>query len=126
MLTLILPFPPTINSYYGTIKTGKFYKQYIKQAGKHYRTQVITHINSLDIPLHANIPLSVSILLNFPTNHRNDLDNRLKALLDALTHSEVWEDDSLIDELIVRRGEVIKGGIATVTISPYISPYISD
>ena len=28
----------------------------------------------------------------------------------ALTHARVYKDDSQIDEMIVRRGEVIKGG----------------
>ena len=29
---------------------------------------------------------------------------------DALTHARVYRDDSQIDELVVKRGEIIKGG----------------
>ena len=28
----------------------------------------------------------------------------------ALTHARIYRDDSQIDELVVKRGEVIKGG----------------
>ena len=34
----------------------------------------------------------------------------MKGIGDALTHSRVYKDDKQIDELIVKRGEVIKGG----------------
>jgi crossover junction endodeoxyribonuclease RusA len=39
-----------------------------------------------------------------------DIDNRVKAALDALTHAGVYDDDSQIDELLVCRGEIVKGG----------------
>ena len=39
-----------------------------------------------------------------------------KALLDSLTHAGVWEDDSLVDDLRLIRGEVRKPGGCVVEI----------
>ena len=43
-----------------------------------------------------------------------DVDNYQKAVWDALTHARVIADDELIDELIIKRGEIIKGGMVKV------------
>ncbi len=47
--------------------------------------------------------LSVSVALYFSRNAKHDIDNYNKLLLDALT-GLVWEDDSLIMELVIRKG----------------------
>jgi crossover junction endodeoxyribonuclease RusA len=46
-----------------------------------------------------------------------DLDNRLKALNDALEHAGVFDDDEQIDELHVTRGPIVKGGECFVMIA---------
>jgi crossover junction endodeoxyribonuclease RusA len=40
-----------------------------------------------------------------PDRRRRDLDNLLKSTLDALQHGGVYEDDSQVDLLVVRRCE---------------------
>jgi crossover junction endodeoxyribonuclease RusA len=47
----------------------------------------------------------------------SDLDNRLKALCDALEHAGVFDDDEQIDELVIVRGPIVKGGECRVMIS---------
>jgi len=54
--------------------------------------------------------------VNAPDKRRRDLDNLPKALLDGLTHSGIWDDDSQIDDLRIMRGEIVKGGSVTVVI----------
>jgi crossover junction endodeoxyribonuclease RusA len=57
-----------------------------------------------------DFPVSLSVVLFPPDKRKRDVDNYLKGLLDALTHAEVWTDDSLVDQLAVYRGAVIPGG----------------
>ena len=61
--------------------------------------------------------LSVKILVNPPDKRRRDIDNLTKVPLDALTHAAVWEDDSQIDELYIRRNAVTAGGSITIQIN---------
>ena len=54
--------------------------------------------------------LKVDILVFPPDNRRRDLDNVLKAILDSLEDAKVFKDDSLIDDLRVRRMNTFKDG----------------
>jgi crossover junction endodeoxyribonuclease RusA len=45
-----------------------------------------------------------------PDRRRRDLDNIQKSVIDAMQHAGMYEDDSQIDLLLTRRGEVIKAG----------------
>ena len=111
MITLRLPLAPTINHYYGQHGVRK----YIKKAGLEYRKEVAEIVAQAGHKtLEGRIVMYVSI---YPSNRiRQDLDNRLKALQDALTHAGVWLDDSQIDELHLIRRDVIKGGQIDVLI----------
>jgi crossover junction endodeoxyribonuclease RusA len=111
MITLRLPLAPSINHYYGQHGVRK----YIKKAGLEYRKQVAEIVAEAGHKmLEGRIVMYVSI---YPANRiRQDLDNRLKALQDALTHAGVWLDDSQIDELHLIRRDVMKGGQIDVLI----------
>jgi len=61
--------------------------------------------------------LSVSIVLNPPTKAETDLDNFVKAIFDAMQHAQVFDSDGQIDELLVKRGAVMKAGCAVVLVS---------
>lgn len=112
MITLILPLPPTINHYYGQARN----RRYIKAAGIAFRSAVAEIVAEAG---HATIDGRVSVFgtMFFATKHRQDLDNRIKALQDALTHAGVWLDDEQIDDLHIVRGCVYKGGKTIVVIT---------
>ena len=97
-----LPFPPTVNSYYGTTCVGgakKIPHIYIKEHGRIYREAVIKIIRDKNLELRANVPLSVSITLTPPDNRKHDIDNVLKCLFDSLTHANFWADDMYVRKL---------------------------
>lgn len=62
-------------------------------------------------------PLAVSIELVPPDRRKRDIDNTLKAGLDALTHAGVWLDDSQVKDLhLTMAAEPVKGGHVTISI----------
>jgi crossover junction endodeoxyribonuclease RusA len=110
--TLKLPWPPSINDYYGTTPAGG---KYIKAKGRKFREIVIECLREYMAkrePLTTK--LQVWIEAHVPDKRRRDLDNIKKALLDALTHAGVYQDDCLIDDLRVVRAGVAKGGFVRV------------
>jgi crossover junction endodeoxyribonuclease RusA len=68
------------------------------------------------LPARLQQPLAVTLRVHAPDRRARDLDNLPKALLDAITHAGLWEDDSLIDELHIYRCGPIKGGCVVVQI----------
>jgi crossover junction endodeoxyribonuclease RusA len=113
MISLTLPLPPTINHYYGQRRNGG---RFIKPAGEAFRKAVAEIVAEAGHKtLEGRISLFAAI---YPANRiKQDLDNRSKALQDALTHAGVWLDDEQIDELHLIRKEVVRGGLVKVVIT---------
>jgi hypothetical protein len=63
---------------------------------------------------HLTGRLAVTVDVHPPDRRRRDLDNALKALLDALEHGGAYRDDAQIDDLRVRRGVCVPGGCVWV------------
>lgn len=61
--------------------------------------------------------LAVVVDLYPPDKRRRDVDNICKALLDAMQHAGVYEDDSQIDDLHIRRRDVVPPGRVVVQIT---------
>ena len=113
MISFTFPLPPTINHAYGVRRGGG---RFIKPAGIAFRATVADIVAAAGHPiLTGRLALFVAI---HPANRiRQDLDNRSKALQDALTHAGVWTDDEQIDDLHLVRREVVKGGLVRVVIT---------
>lgn len=109
-----LPFPPSVNTYWRSIVIRGAVRVLISKKGREYRKAVAGVIGPRKKPTDKR--LKVRITVNPPDRRKRDLDNMPKAILDALTHAGVWEDDSQIDELTIMRREVIKGGAVWVTV----------
>jgi len=104
-----LPWPPTINTYWRHRVINNNAIVYITVEGKIYRKIV----NELVLEAAAAQEfkkytgrLRVVIEAFPPDKRKRDLDNVLKSLLDALTHANVWDDDSQIDDLRIYRNIV--------------------
>lgn len=126
-MQLVLPFPPSVNSYwrYGQLANG-VRRHMISKRGRAYRSEVVALVQSqvhraqrgtvsgYVFPRSAR--LKVSMVLQPPDARTRDIDNFLKAPLDALTHAGVWVDDSQIDKLTVVRMPKVQGGRLVVTV----------
>jgi crossover junction endodeoxyribonuclease RusA len=104
---LFLPWPPSLNRYWRNVHG----RTLISAEGRDYRGAVVTGLKRFGgAPALGAQRLSVHIIAAPPDKRRRDLDNLLKAALDALTHAGVWDDDGQIDRLLIQRGPVTPGG----------------
>ena len=63
--------------------------------------------------------LTVLLIARPPDRRRRDLDNLAKAVLDGM-NGVLYDDDSQIDNLIIRRGATTPGGLVEVTLWPVV------
>ncbi len=110
-LRLDLPYPPSVNHYYRRVGN----RTLISREGRVYRKRVCLALKDR-VSQAITGPLRVRIDVHPPDRRRRDLDNAMKALLDALQHGGAYEDDSQIDHLDIRRGAVVSNGTVTVTL----------
>jgi len=109
---LYLSWSPTVNNYYSHTRRGI----YISKRGKAYLNTVISDVREQAPDVYIDYKISLTVYMFPPDRRVRDLDNYLKAMQDSVTKSGFWEDDSLIDQLFVKRGEVVKGGAMVIII----------
>lgn len=110
---ITLPLPPSVNTYWRKSPHG----MYITPQGKDFRKAVAEIIAERQCLKFGSARLFVAVRLCMRDRRGSDLDNRLKALCDALEHAGVFDDDEQIDELHVLRGPIVKGGECYVVIT---------
>ena len=112
MLVLNLPLPPSVNTYWRA--NGK--RRFISKEGMLFRENVADYCSENKVPSFGEKRLQFQVTL-YPRDKRiQDIDNRIKALWDALAEAGVFDNDEQIDVLIVQRGEIRKGGGCLVMI----------
>ena len=95
MVKIELPYPPSINHYYGRRPRGGVY---IKPKGEAFRADVIARVKSDGLP-EVNGFVSATLNIYPPDRRRRDIDNPIKATLDAMQHAGLYEDDCKIKHL---------------------------
>jgi crossover junction endodeoxyribonuclease RusA len=106
MIILDLPLPPSVNHYWG--QHG--HRRYVSKAGVAFKEQVSEYVIDYRVPKLGTARIAMTVVL-FPKDRRKqDIDNRIKALWDALADAGVFDNDEQIDTLFIERGEIKKGG----------------
>lgn len=114
-----LPWPPSVNCY---IRRGNN-RSYMTKKGKEFRDEVINEVAERDSSVWKTPRVALSgrlaihIELTAPDKRKRDIDNHVKAVLDALEHAGAYVNDSQIDELRVKRLHVESPGACDVTIT---------
>jgi crossover junction endodeoxyribonuclease RusA len=101
MIELTLPWPPSVNRYWRSVNG----RVLIAAAGRRYRTDVelAYRLGRAGGAGMGDAPVQVVIEAWLPDLRRRDIDNLLKAPLDALTHAGLWDDDSQVMALAIRK-----------------------
>ncbi|EFB74018.1 RusA family crossover junction endodeoxyribonuclease [Providencia rustigianii] len=115
-ITFILPFPPSVNTYWRHV--GK--KTLISEKGRKFRANAIAAVYEQlrKRPKAITEHVSVTVKMYPPSKRRMDIDNYLKAPFDALTYAGVWSDDVQVRRAIIEWCEVVKGGRFEIEIHP--------
>lgn len=102
MIALTLPWPPSVNriwrQYAGRVllsREGRAYRQAVLGAWLQARQQGM-----------GRQPIKLVIDAHMPDARRRDLDNLNKAALDAMQAARVFEDDSQVVDLHIRRAGI--------------------
>lgn len=111
---LHLPWPPTVNSYYKITRHGQ---RYLDKKVRAFRDVVAESVHEQMPGVTLDESIFMEVYLFPPDRRKRDLDNYMKGLLDALTNAGLWDDDSLIDQLFIYRGEIVSGGSVRVELS---------
>ena len=107
-LEATLPWPPSVNHYWAARGNGRYLSP--RARAWHREAWVILRSSWRGRPMRGEVV--VSIVLYPPDRRRRDIDNLLKAILDALVHAGVLRDDSQVAELhAVRREARRPGGV---------------
>ncbi len=112
MLILSLPLPPSVNHYWGSLGTRRF----VSKAGKEFKLRVQKYVMEYRVPKLGTARLQMTVTLHPRDKRKQDIDNRIKALWDALADAGVFDNDEQIDVLMVQRGAIVKGGACRVEI----------
>lgn len=106
-IVLWLPWPPTVNGYWKAVRSSI----YLSKKGRDYQKKIEEIVNEQIPDVKLTQKLFVEAHLFPPDQRIRDLDNYMKATLDSITKSGLWEDDSQIDQLHIYRGEVANGSV---------------
>ena len=105
MVTIDLPFPPSVNTAFPSGRNGRRHKSkryvaWCEEAGWLLKSQKPGHIKG---------EVNVTIELQKPDKRRRDLDNYNKPVLDLLVDHGVIDDDSMIQKLTTLWTPVLLG-----------------
>lgn len=101
--------PPSVNHYW--VASRK--RRYLSEKARKFH-EVVRQI----VPSHQSTSrLKLDVTFHFPNKRCRDIDNYLKATIDSLVKCGLCKDDEQFDELLVKRGNVIKGGLIRLVVS---------
>jgi crossover junction endodeoxyribonuclease RusA len=107
---LILPYPPTVNTYW----RANGHRRFISKQGVAFTDEVSLIVKNSKFKSFGDKRLAIQIMIHPRDKRRFDLDNLLKAILDALMKAGMYNDDSQIDYIEIARGEQVDGGKTVV------------
>lgn len=118
--TLTLPWPPTSNHAYATVRTATSTRRIKSQNARNYAllAQVLTKRVHPTPIFTSSDRIAVTLVLHPPDARRFDIANREKILIDAIA-PVLGFDDSQIDVICIHRAAVSVDERVIATIATY-------
>jgi crossover junction endodeoxyribonuclease RusA len=106
-ITVSLPYPPSVNNLFvNNRKTGGRYPSDRYKTWRRAAQNMVTEQRVQWPAQSISGPVEVTMTFGRPDRRKRDLDNLMKAPLDTLVSMQIIEDDSKIQALTIRWGEV--------------------
>lgn len=112
MIKLTIPYPPSVNTYWGFHS----HRRFLTPKANQFKAKISELVIENKVPKLGDARIELTITLYPPDKRARDIDNVLKCCIDALCQAGVFDDDSQVDVLLVLRGDIVKGGKAEVFI----------
>lgn len=115
MITIELTYPPSVNDYYTKWCQGRAVRVAVDKPGMAFRAEVLRYklINKINTFTGR---VSMEVELWAPDRRKRDIDNPLKCLFDAMTYAKIWEDDEIVDCLLMHKRGVESPGKCVITL----------
>lgn len=112
-LTFKLPYPPSVNHYWGI--RGK--KRFVAPTGTKFHLAARAFIMNQRVPMFKG-RVALCMIAYPPDGHRRDADNLLKATIDTLVFSRViqGDDSRFVRKVSIEWAEKRSGGEIEVTV----------
>jgi|TARA_R110002050_G_scaffold205306_5_gene341057 crossover junction endodeoxyribonuclease RusA len=107
---LELPYPPSVNSYW----RANGHRRFISKEGVAFTKEVDLIVKQSRAKSFGENRIAISVMIHPRSKRKFDLDNTLKAILDALMKAGMYNDDSQIDFIEIARGEAVPKGAAII------------
>tara|TARA_R110000803_G_scaffold105482_4_gene173683 strand:- start:2479 stop:2862 length:384 start_codon:yes stop_codon:yes gene_type:complete len=107
---LELPYPPSVNSYW----QANGHRRFISKEGVAFTKEVDLIVKQSRAKSFGENRIAISVMIHPRSKRKFDLDNTLKAILDALMKAGMYNDDSQIDFIEIARGEAVPKGAAII------------
>lgn len=101
--------PPSVNTYWRA--NGR--RRFITPKGVKFKQDMALYVPYV----MSDKRLKLDVTLCYPDKRVRDLDNSLKSLCDSLVGNGLCLDDEQFDELHIKRGEVVKGGLIKIRVT---------
>lgn len=99
---------------------------YVSKKGKEYAQAIRDLTLQRKAWFYSEEPLHIRILVCFGTKAKQDVDNRIKPLLDALAHAGVYKNDSQVKIVEAREGPTLKPAVCFVWLDEFIPDLLGN
>ena len=117
MFEVNLPWPPTVNHYWGV----RGLRRYLTKRAKDFRQDVIDVCDNSEC-IYPTQRLSLHLKLFMPDNRRRDIDNVSKGILDSLAYAGCYNDDCQIYQLFIEKVDKTAHGLPNGGVKACIKP----